>query len=202
MQDTGPEYTSIAELAARSGISVPCAGNLPVKLDEPDSVWFIDQGAVNLFLVEFKHGVEQAAPQHLMRREVGLAAAGRRAGRTGKRRRDHAQPGRQGIAGNPAETPARIAPVRGSSGGAGGTDRYLADRPYRHALAFREPPSASDGAGRTRHDADTGPLHAIGAARSRMGIRAAARRRACSWTSWTRPKLPVGERPPTKLRYR
>ena len=71
MRDTKPGYTSIAELAARSGESVPCAGNLPVKLDDPDTVWFIDQGAVNLFLVEFRDGVEQAAPQHLLRRESG-----------------------------------------------------------------------------------------------------------------------------------
>ncbi len=71
MQDAGREYTSIAELAARSGTSVPCAGNLPVKLDDPDSVWFIDQGTVNLFLVEFRDGVEQAAPQHLLCREAG-----------------------------------------------------------------------------------------------------------------------------------
>jgi len=71
-----PEYTSIAELAARSGTSVPCAGNLPVKLDDPDSVWFIDRGAVNLFLVEFKDGLEQAAPQHLMRRQSGCLLPG------------------------------------------------------------------------------------------------------------------------------
>ena len=76
MQNTRPEYTSIAELADRSGTSVPCAGNLPVKLDDPDSVWFIDQGAVNLFLVEFKDGVEQAAPQHLLRRESGRLLLG------------------------------------------------------------------------------------------------------------------------------
>ena len=71
MQGPGPEYTSIAELAARSGTSVPCAGNLPVSLDDEDSVWFIDQGTVDLFLVEFRDGVEQAAPQHLLRREAG-----------------------------------------------------------------------------------------------------------------------------------
>ena len=76
MQDTGPEFTSIAELAARSGTSVPCAGNLPVKLDDPESVWFIGQGAVNLFLVEFKDGDEQAAPQHLLRRESGWLLPG------------------------------------------------------------------------------------------------------------------------------
>ena len=76
MRNTGQEYTSIAELAARFGESVPCAGNLPVKLDDPDSVWFIDQGAVNLFLVEFKDGVEQAAPQHLLSRESGWLLPG------------------------------------------------------------------------------------------------------------------------------
>ena len=76
MRDTRPGYTSIAELAALSGESVPCAGNLPVKLDDPDTVWFIDQGAVNLFLVEFRDGVEQAAPQHLLRRESGSLVPG------------------------------------------------------------------------------------------------------------------------------
>ena len=70
------EYLSIAELAARNGTSVPCAGNLPVQLDEPESVWFIDQGAVDLFLVEFKAGTEQAAPQHLLRAESGRLLPG------------------------------------------------------------------------------------------------------------------------------
>ena len=76
MQDTGPEYTSIAELAARSGISVPCAGNLPLKLDDPESVWFIDRGGVNLFMVEFEDGREKAAPQHMLRREAGRLLPG------------------------------------------------------------------------------------------------------------------------------
>ena len=71
-----PEYASIGHLAARSGASVPCAGNLPVKLDDPESVWFIDQGAVDLFLVEFKDGVEQAPPQHLLRCESGRLLPG------------------------------------------------------------------------------------------------------------------------------
>ena len=71
MRITRPNYTAIAELAARSGTSVPCAGNLPVQLDDADSVWFIDQGTVDLFLVEYRDGVEQAAPQHLLRREAG-----------------------------------------------------------------------------------------------------------------------------------
>ena len=76
MTDSIPKYTSIAELMARSGVSVPCAGNLPVELDDPDSVWFIDQGTVDLFLLEFKDGVEHAAPQHLMRCESGRLLPG------------------------------------------------------------------------------------------------------------------------------
>ena len=76
MQLAKPAYASIAELAACAGTSVPCAGNMPVKLDDPDSVWFIDRGAVNLFLVEFKEGVEQTAPQHLLRREAGWLVPG------------------------------------------------------------------------------------------------------------------------------
>ena len=70
------DYASIAGLAARSGDTVPCAGNLPVQLDDPGSVWFIDQGAVDLFLVEFKDGVEQTAPQHLLRAESGRILPG------------------------------------------------------------------------------------------------------------------------------
>ncbi len=70
------EYLSIAELADRTGIAVPCAGNLPVGLDEGESVWFIDQGAVDLFLVEFKDGTEQAAPEHLLRAESGRLLPG------------------------------------------------------------------------------------------------------------------------------
>ncbi len=71
MQGASVHSPSIAELASRSGRSVPCAGNRPVALDDPDSVWVVERGAVHLFLVESKDGVQQAAPQHLLRRETG-----------------------------------------------------------------------------------------------------------------------------------
>ena len=76
MQEAGQSYPSLAALADRCGTSVRCAGNLPVELDDPDSVWFIDRGTVDLFLVEFRDGVEQAAPQHLLRRESGRLVPG------------------------------------------------------------------------------------------------------------------------------
>ncbi len=76
MRDAMPEHASPGQLAARSGASVPCAGNLPVKLDDADSVWFIERGVVDLFLVEFRDGVEQAAPQRLLRCEAGRLLPG------------------------------------------------------------------------------------------------------------------------------
>ena len=71
MPDESPRYMSIADLAKQVGEAVPCAGNRPVALDDPDHVWFIARGSVDLFLVEFKDGLEQASPQHLLRRESG-----------------------------------------------------------------------------------------------------------------------------------
>ena len=76
MRDARTKYTSLAELAARSGVSVPCAGNLPVQLDDRDSAWFIERGTVDLFLFELQDGVERAAPQHLLRREAGWLLPG------------------------------------------------------------------------------------------------------------------------------
>ena len=76
MQDSDATYTPLADLAASSGTSIPCAGNLPVKLDRPDMVWFIEQGEVNLFLFELKDGVQQAAPQFLMQRDAGWMLPG------------------------------------------------------------------------------------------------------------------------------
>ena len=65
MPETPKNVYSIADFARRIEASVPCAGNLPVSLDDPDCLWYIEQGSVNLFLVEFKDGIEQAAPKHL-----------------------------------------------------------------------------------------------------------------------------------------
>ena len=76
MPQAGTSRQSLADLAARSGTAVPCEGNLPVKLDDPDSAWFIERGAVNLFVVEFQDGSERAAPQHLLRRESGWLLPG------------------------------------------------------------------------------------------------------------------------------
>ncbi|MDE0302497.1 MAG: ATP-binding cassette domain-containing protein [Gammaproteobacteria bacterium] len=55
---------------------MPCAGNLPIDLDDPQSIWFIEKGAVDLFLVERQGGVDQASPQHLFRAHSGRLLPG------------------------------------------------------------------------------------------------------------------------------
>ena len=71
-----PEPQSLVDLAARSGAPVGCAGNLPVELDDPQFFWFIEEGAVDLFLVERRDAVEQSAPQHLLRADAGRLLPG------------------------------------------------------------------------------------------------------------------------------
>ncbi len=71
-----PEHRSLAGLAAESGVPVPCAGNLPLDMGNSQFAWFIEKGAVNLFLVESRDGVEQSAPHHMMRTESGRLLLG------------------------------------------------------------------------------------------------------------------------------
>ncbi len=70
------ENTSLYQLATTYGEVVPCAGNLPLTLDDPESVWYIERGSVNLFLVEIRDGVEQSLRQHIMHCEAGFMMPG------------------------------------------------------------------------------------------------------------------------------
>ena len=70
------ERSSLADLAAESGAPVPCAGNLPLDLGDPGFAWFIERGAVDLFVVESRDGVEQSAPQHVLRANAGRLLPG------------------------------------------------------------------------------------------------------------------------------
>lgn len=70
------EFRSLAELALELGERVPCAGNLPLDMADPQCSWFIEKGAVDLFLTEWQDGVEQSAPQHLMRTDTGRLLLG------------------------------------------------------------------------------------------------------------------------------
>ena len=70
------ERSALARLAAEAGTPVPCAGNLPLDMGDPQFAWFVDEGAVDLFLVEYQGGIEQAAPQHLLRADSGRLLPG------------------------------------------------------------------------------------------------------------------------------
>lgn len=70
------EFPSLAGLAAGSGVAIPCAGNQPLDLSDPQSVWFIEKGRVDLFLVERQDGMDQATPQHLLRAGSGRLLPG------------------------------------------------------------------------------------------------------------------------------
>ena len=71
-----PESRTLGQIAAEWGAEVPCAGNLPVDIGDPEFAWFIESGAVDLFLVERQDGVEQSAPQHMLRAESGRLLPG------------------------------------------------------------------------------------------------------------------------------
>lgn len=69
-------FLSLAELANQAGTPRPCAGNLPIIMDDPERVWIVDQGTIDLFLIEHKEETEQAAPQHLLRATHGKLIPG------------------------------------------------------------------------------------------------------------------------------
>ncbi|MCY3598748.1 MAG: ATP-binding cassette domain-containing protein [Gemmatimonadetes bacterium] len=73
---TGPDDRTLARIAAESGTAVPCASNLPVDLGDPDFAWFIESGTVDLFLIERQEGVDQSAPQHVLRAGAGRLLPG------------------------------------------------------------------------------------------------------------------------------
>ena len=73
---TAPERRGLAELAAAEGVPVPCVGNLPLDMGDPGLVWFVEEGAVDLFLIERSDGAEQSAPQHLLRAASGRLLPG------------------------------------------------------------------------------------------------------------------------------
>lgn len=79
-----PDRSLLASLAIESGEPVPCAGNMPLNLDDPQAVWFVEQGAADLFLVEKQGTAEQSALQYLLRAEAGrlLPGIARGAGET------------------------------------------------------------------------------------------------------------------------
>ena len=74
MPPTG--HPSLTGLAAEAGTLVPCAGNLPVVLDDPAVVWLIDEGEIDLFVIETSGGNDLPASRHLLRAGSGRVLPG------------------------------------------------------------------------------------------------------------------------------
>ncbi len=60
------ETLSLRAVALNQGISMPCTGNQPLDMSDNQSAWFIESGEVDVFLIEEKEGVLQAAPRHML----------------------------------------------------------------------------------------------------------------------------------------
>ena len=73
---TGPERSTLDRTAAEWGTAVTSAANLPVDMGDPGFAWFIESGAVDLFLVESREGAERSAPQHVLRAGAGRLLPG------------------------------------------------------------------------------------------------------------------------------
>lgn len=70
------DAVNLASLAAETGVLVRAAANLPVELNAPDSVWYVQSGAVDVFFVERRNGRDASAPQHLLHVEPGCLLLG------------------------------------------------------------------------------------------------------------------------------
>ena len=67
---------SLDALLAEFGAPVPCASNQPLDMSDPHSAWFVEEGAVDLFLVEHRDGVRLAAPEHVVHAGRGCLVPG------------------------------------------------------------------------------------------------------------------------------
>ncbi len=62
-----PGASSLAGLASHLGSRIAAAANRPVLLDDPDSVWLIESGALDVFLVETEGGAAASGLSNLLR---------------------------------------------------------------------------------------------------------------------------------------
>lgn len=65
-QDAAPSR-GFALLASAVGESVAVAGNRPIRLDDPEVAWYVEEGALDVFLVEHADGRAVSSSKHLLR---------------------------------------------------------------------------------------------------------------------------------------
>ena len=72
----------LAALAASLSEPVACAGNRPIRLDDPHTVWFVEHGVLDLFVTEERDGRTVSRLKHVLRVGAGRLVFG--AGATGE----------------------------------------------------------------------------------------------------------------------
>ena len=65
-----------AAMTGFRGERVVAAANLPVRLDDPESVWLVESGALDVFLVRVRDGMAEAPFHHVLRLDIGRLAFG------------------------------------------------------------------------------------------------------------------------------
>ena len=72
----------LAALAASLSEPIACAGNRPIRLDDPHTVWFVEHGVLDLFVTEERDGRTVSRLKHVLRVGAGRLVFG--AGATGE----------------------------------------------------------------------------------------------------------------------
>ena len=73
---TAPVANSLAQVAKSAGQPVVSASNLPIHLDDPNAVWFVETGALDVFLTEYRDGAPVSNAKHLLRAGRGRLVFG------------------------------------------------------------------------------------------------------------------------------
>ena len=66
---TRRRFQRLSELAVEIGTPVASAGNLPIHLDDPGVAWFVERGALDVFLVEYQDEEPSSSAKHVLRAE-------------------------------------------------------------------------------------------------------------------------------------
>lgn len=66
----------LALVASDLGEPVAVAGNRPILLDDPEVAWYVEGGAVDVFLVEHVEGEAVSSSKHLLRAGEGCLIFG------------------------------------------------------------------------------------------------------------------------------
>ena len=70
------QASTLAQVAAANGEPILGAANKPVDLDDPDTVWYVEEGGLDVFLIEQGDGTPVAGARHMLRAGPGQLVFG------------------------------------------------------------------------------------------------------------------------------